>query len=387
LQQIIPSWLCHFDLNLVKFVIGTIVGLALAWGLFEERKFEDGAVKPSLIAKFGLTKRTFVLSTLWLLFLGVGIGFASRIPTKGWRPVITEHAPTPRYEPMIAYDTNHNKAILFGGTIESSKGIYTQVNDTWEWDGSDWAQLNPSQSPPARNSGTMVYDPKRDITILFGGWDSFKKSLGDTWAWDGKNWEKVGVSDDLYYYPPHRSCQNMFYDTIREEIIMYGGCNENQVFFNDAWGWNGKQWEYIDILESPLASGAPIIYDPKTQSAIGFLAGQPSGTWIWDRNSWSKPLLPIEPPLRANAKMANDPETGNSLMFGGQNTVNNAVTMFNDTWIINGTTWREITSGLRPPGRWGHVVFFDTNLKKFMIFGGFDGNTALNDLWEFNAMP
>ena len=386
-QQILPIWLCHYDLNLIKFIIGTIVGLALAWGLFEERKLESGVLKPSLISKIGLTKRASVLCALWLLFLGVGIGIASHIPTTGWKPVITKHVPAPRYEAMVAYDTKNSKAILFGGTIESSKGIYAQINDTWEWDGKDWTQLKPAQSPPARYSGTMAYDPKRNITILFGGWDSFKKSLGDTWAWDGKNWEKVGSNETApYYYPPPRSCQNMYYDTVREEIIMYGGCNENQVFFHDAWGWNGKQWENIDIQESPLASGAPIIYDSKSQSAIGFLAGQPSGTWIWNNNGWSKPILATEPPPRANAKMANDPETGNSLMFGGQNTVNNTISLFNDTWIINGTAWHEIKNGLRPPGRWGHVVFFDAKLKKFMVFGGFS-TTTLNDLWEISPAP
>ncbi len=232
----------------------------------------------------------------------------------------------------------------------------------------------------------MAYDPKRNTILLFGGWDSLEKSLNDTWEWNGKNWEKVSNCETCYT-PPSRGCQNMFYDTVREEIIMYGGCNEYQEYFNDAWGWNGEQWENIYVQDSPTASGAPIIYDPKNQQAIGFLAWMPTGTWVWDKNGWSKLVLTVEPPLRGNAMMANDPETGNSLMFGGTKAGNNLTTFYDDTWVINGTTWSEVNSGLRPPGRWGHVLFFDAKLRKFILFGGFGRKNALNDLWEISPSP
>jgi hypothetical protein len=385
-QLVFPAWLCRIDGEWVAFIIGIILGLALAWGVFEKQKPAELTPKGSFISRMGLSWRTIVFFALWLVILGVGVGFASHIPTKGWKPILAKHAPSPRYEAMVAYDTQNNKAILFGGTIEAGEGNWTQVNDTWEWDGTDWTHLSPLQSPPARHRGAMAYDPKRNIVLLFGGWNNLEKSLSDTWEWNGKNWEKVG-NCDICYTPPSRGCQNMFYDTVREEIIMYGGCNENQEYFNDAWGWNGEKWENIYVQDSPIASGAPIIYDPKNQQAIGFLAWMPTGTWVWDKNGWSKLVLTVEPPLRGNAMMANDPETGNSLMFGGSKVGNNLTTYYDDTWVINGTTWSEVNSGLRPPGRWGHVLFFDTKLKKFILFGGFGGKNALNDLWGISPSP
>ena len=34
-------------------------------------------------------------------------------------------------------------------------------NDTWSWNGTEWAQLNPATSPPARTNHAMAYDSTR----------------------------------------------------------------------------------------------------------------------------------------------------------------------------------------------------------------------------------
>jgi hypothetical protein len=387
LQRILPAWLCYFNRDLVTFVIGLIIGLVLSKSIFPPEQEAPAVVPPGVLSsRLGLSKFGVAFSVVWLLFLGVGVGIASHLPTTGWRPLITENVPAPRYEMMVAYNTKQNKAILFGGTLESSPNNWTRVNETWEWDGQDWKQLNPAKSPPPRSRGGLAYDPKRDVIVLFGGWNDLGRSLSDTWEWDGETWNEVGKCEGCTP-PPARGCHNMYYDTVREIVIMYGGCNENQYFFNDAWSWDGTRWSWVDVRESPVASGAPIIYDSKNQWAVGFLAWQPSGTWIWDKNGWSKQALTAEPPLRGGSMMAHDPATGDNLMFGGTLTSNSSTTFFIDTWMLNGTTWREIKESSKPPGRWGHALFFDTKLNKFIMFGGFDGRTALNDLWQIDPAP
>lgn len=385
MQQTLPGWLCPpTDSLSVAFVIGALLGLILAWGASYEYKPGEGEGRGSLAARTGLSRFSMGFLSVWLLVLSAGVGFSARIPANGWRPVSTEHTPSPRYGAMVSYDVSTGKALLFGGTVEASEGIWVQNNDSWEWDGTDWTHLKPVQSPPARASGALAYDPKRNITVLFGGADNLKKYMRDTWIWDGKNWVQANTCETCYT-PTNRGCHNMFYDTVREMIVLYGGCNENQVFYNDAWGWNGETWEYVEVQNSPIASGAPIVYDSKNQWAIGFLAWQPSGTWIWDQEGWSKPILEVEPTLRGNSVMAYDPETGTSLLFGGVKVETSSTTLYADTWAIQGKEWRELKDGLRPPGRWGHVLFFDAQAKKFMLFGGFDGRAALNDMWEISV--
>jgi hypothetical protein len=387
--QTFPYWLlCQYDFLIVPLAIGAIIGVVLSRTLLpDEQKAVQDMQRGSFLAKLGLSRLGAFLSMLWLITLGISAGLASYVPTEGWRPLISKDYPQPRYEMMMAYDSDHNKAILFGGTVERSAGNWTKVGDTWEWDGNQWTQLGPHVSPPARSGGAMAYDPKRKVIVLFGGSDNLGKRLNDTWIWDGHVWKEVGNCDTCVR-PPSRCCHNLFYDSTRGEVILYGGCNDYQSFYNDAWGWNGKNWGHIDIQDSPIASGAPIVYDPNKQQAVGFLAWQPSGTWIWDKAGWSKPSLLsliLEPPLRGNSMMANDPGTGKSLLFGGIKTENNLSTFFEDTWVFDGKSWREVESILRPPGRWGHAIFFDTKLQKFILFGGYDGKSALNDLWEISV--
>lgn len=385
--RLLPDQLCFIHPDIFIFVIGAIVGLVLSTSFFQAEKASPSDETPSgMQTRLGVSRSAVIVSISWLILLAIGVGLASRTPTTGWRPILTEHSPEPRYETMIAYNTQLGKGILFGGSVEISENNWTKVNDTWEWDGKDWIKLDLEVSPAPRARGAMAYDSKRNVIVLFGGWNNLQKSMNDTWEWDGITWKEV-ANCDTCMRPPARGCHNMYYDALRESVIVYGGCNENQYFFNDAWSWDGGTWSRVDVVESPVASGAPIVYDVSNQRAVGFLAWQPSGTWIWDKNGWSKPALTLEPPLRGNSIMAHDPSTGNSLMFGGIETKDGKTNYYLDTWVFNGTSWSKVDTASFPRGRWGHVIFFDTKLNKFLLFGGFDGVTALSDLWEIDASP
>ncbi len=114
-QLVFPSWLCQIDGAWVAIIIGIILGLALAWGFFEKQKPVELTPQVSFISRMGLSRRTIVFFTLWLVILGVGVGIASHIPTKGWKPILAKHVPSPRYEAMVAYDTQNNIAISVWG--------------------------------------------------------------------------------------------------------------------------------------------------------------------------------------------------------------------------------------------------------------------------------
>src|SRR5205085_921303 len=93
---------------------------------------------------------------------------------------------TARRGHAVAYDNTRGMTVLFGGYNPGSPGVY--LNDTWEWDGSNWATRNATASPSARESHAMVYDEARGAVVLFGG-ESFSGAvLGDTWEWNGTGW-------------------------------------------------------------------------------------------------------------------------------------------------------------------------------------------------------
>lgn len=75
----------------------------------------------------------------------------------------------------MAFDPSTGQTVLFGGNGS------TYLNDTWVWDGSNWTQKNPADSPSVRDGAAMSFDPSTGEIVLFGGSDD--NYLNDTWAY------------------------------------------------------------------------------------------------------------------------------------------------------------------------------------------------------------
>ena len=64
----------------------------------------------------------------------------------------------------MAFDPATGQLILFGGADAGSN-----LNDTWNWDGTTWTQLTPANSPSIRGQAAMAFDAATGQLILFGG--------------------------------------------------------------------------------------------------------------------------------------------------------------------------------------------------------------------------
>jgi len=117
----------------------------------------------------------------------------------------------------MAYDLARQRVVLFGGDAGWA------MADTWEWDGKDWTHLQPSTSPLYRWQHAMAYDAARQRTVVFGGWqhDRIPHSkpfyYSDTWEWDGTNWRQQNPSSQP---TPSFSFQPMTYDHTRGRLIL-----------------------------------------------------------------------------------------------------------------------------------------------------------------------
>jgi hypothetical protein len=127
--------------------------------------------------------------------------------------------------------------ILFGGMGNSPEKAF---NDTWEYDGKQWAKVN-EQGPGPRFAAGYTHDTKRGLFIIFGGIENQKRA-GDTWSWNGTEWKKL--ADDG---PPARAMGYMEYDKKRDRIVLFGGRMGWPIDANDTWEWNGKQWTQIKM--------------------------------------------------------------------------------------------------------------------------------------------
>ena len=105
-------------------------------------------------------------------------------------------SPSPRRVPgAMAYDSARGVTVLFGGFDLAGGGT---ISDTWEWNGSNWTQRSAGGGgdPAARYVAQMVYDanPNRGVVVLFGGFDGSSTVFGDTWEWDGSQWAQRSPS-------------------------------------------------------------------------------------------------------------------------------------------------------------------------------------------------
>ncbi len=85
-----------------------------------------------------------------------------KAPQADWVPARVLDA---RCGHALAYDVARQRVVLFGGG--GNTGV---LSDTWEWDGSNWTQRAPTNSPSSRVYHAMAYDAARQRVVLFGGY-------------------------------------------------------------------------------------------------------------------------------------------------------------------------------------------------------------------------
>ncbi len=110
------------------------------------------------------------------------------------------------------------------------------------------------------------------------------------------------------------------------------------------------------------------------------LLSEPAGTYA--RGTIVKD---IEPEARVYHAMAYDDVNNISIMFGGW--LLGGYT--DDTYEWNDSTgkWAEVspTGGVQPDSRGRYSFAFDSNRAVFVLFGGSDGLSLFDDVWEYNA--
>jgi len=109
--------------------------------------------------------------------------------------------------------------------------VQTAGFGTWAWNGDEFSDLGV-ESPPSRSEVRIVYDPQYDRAVMFGGILNSEEYLSDTWVFNGESWFQI--------YPPSgpspRFGQVMFYDPTRNSIVLFGGQQADAPYYlNDTW--------------------------------------------------------------------------------------------------------------------------------------------------------
>ena len=149
-------------------------------------------------------------------------------------------------------------------------------------------------------------------------------------------WSRFDFPSDL----STREYHGMVYDPVRGRMLVIGG---HPQFLNDVWAL-------------PLG-GIPAWHQV-----------YPGGT---------------PPSPRFAHSVIYQPGRDRVILFGGFDG-----SFRNDVWALSlsGTpSWTPVTAAGTPPaGRWAHVAIYDPAGERMIVFGGYDGSAARNDVWELS---
>lgn len=238
-----------------------------------------------------------------LLFGGVGksgaFGDTWEWNGENWTEIKPPESPAPRIAPQMVYDSRRKKIILFGGLDSANKKNFA---DTWELDGRSWKKASET-GPAGRFHHCLAYDRARRKVVLFGGnvaegvldFQKYKSNQkNDTWEWDGKSWTQVNVATS----PSPRDHHAMTYDAKRKRIVLFGGFDG--AYLNDLWEWDGKSWKRIIASNLPPARGGKpgLAFDAESGKTVLFGGGIGGGTaakpeafgdtWLWNGIGWEQ---------------------------------------------------------------------------------------------------
>jgi N-acetylneuraminic acid mutarotase len=170
--------------------------------------------------------------------------------TTTWTQIHTTHSPDARDSCVMASVTASGRIVLFGGESWSagSQPEPTALGDTWLFDPAeqDWARLETSVSPQARDSASLVWSASSGMAILFGGEVyAGDVSFGDVWAFDPDTNEWAPVETEAP--PSHRDCHTMVDTGTAAGMILFGGVQNMEVLFGDVWSYDPGQnrWEQL----------------------------------------------------------------------------------------------------------------------------------------------
>lgn len=109
---------------------------------------------------------------------------------------VTPANPPPALMGMAAwFDTRRQQFVIFGGMNQDRE----LTNETWVYEGSDWHQVTTPSAPSPRWVTFAAFHADRGVATLFGGeanGEGGLELLNDTWEFDGSTWREVNLVPD-----------------------------------------------------------------------------------------------------------------------------------------------------------------------------------------------
>jgi len=293
-------------------------------------------------------------------------------------------------EGAILIATEPGNYISFRGFGPGLHSLYDGGGTAIPWYTGMWEDisLGAGTPPSARWNHLSVYDPSRDVHVLWGGRDG-TGVLQDWWELTGgtQQWSNPSPGGGT---PAAREGYMMAYDPIGHRVLVFGGTNGAGTYYNDLWSCDGTNYA---VLTADGAPGSPAKrawgaawFNPFWGTAGAFfvyggyagVAGPEDEVWCFDvgLGTWGNATAGTMPTGRIYHSCGYDMGRGRTVMVGGW-WGSNLETMYDIT-----NAWPTVFTQLNPPSiapigggtaRWRHMIHAPL-LGRLMYIGNEGGN-------------
>lgn len=294
--------------------------------------------------------------------------------------------PTRDYQGFV-FDSKADRFFLFGGQVANN----VPTNDTWsyDYDTNAWTNVTKGAAPSARAGFGMAYDSQADRIVLFGGTNS--TLLNDTWVFDPTTYtwtQRLPTAS-----PPRLFSPMMVFDAHADRTIVTGLRLGSS--FLDTWAYDyvANRWLPVSASGPSSRSGAAMAYDSAAQRELLFGGISNSGsplndTWSFDytSRSWTNRSPSSTPPGRNGMVLAYDAAVDRLVLFGGTSIVASTQVIYHDTWAYDDTAnaWSNLTVFGAPSGRYLGAMDYDSVAHVEVMCGGTEnGLVFLDEAWSF----
>lgn len=284
-----------------------------------------------------------------------------------WLEVKPIKSPSPRSGSAMAYDSQNNVIVLFGG-LESKD--YVWINDTWIYNLTlnTWVNMSPVEAPPASRYliYNMAFDPIGNVCIAFGGGRSnYPYSPPETWTYAVK--ENLWKKHETNIFPPARTDSAMVYDETSRLMVLFGGYRDDGILA-DTWTLRPENFSWTRQWPSSAPSarnGHAMIYDSIRGVSLLFGGGmglESRETWSYDsiKNSWVQLPPTIAPMSKGAHKMFYNKSADAVILFGGWDSYPQPDSLSNETWIYRPDVFYQNGTYTSKPKDLGGTVFYGT---------------------------
>jgi hypothetical protein len=266
-----------------------------------------------------------------------------------WFPLaVTQALPDGFWIHAAAFDPIGQKVFVLGGQDTAPGGVEIYALSIGS-PGSPWVEVSAGGEPPPQDlfHYATCWDSSRNHLLVSGG-RTFAGYVTDTWVLtlgSEPSWSRIPVTGSA---PPPRRLHTAIYDSVNDQLVVFGGQVLPTDRFADTWALNLN------------------------------------GT-----NEWREIVATGQPPLgRIFHASAFAPHSSAMVIFGGSSFFSEPL---GDLWslVLDGNPrWQQVNQGLPAPGlRSGSSLVFDDSAQRLLMFGGVlrdSINTFCQDLWSLN---